>query len=58
MVVFAGLRNDVFIEGDLYEAINEGIRKGYREGYLRTSVVDHPCAGLIPVIILRQLIPP
>lgn len=42
VVVFAELGNEVFIEGDLYEAINEGIRKGYREGYLRTSVVDHP----------------
>lgn len=42
VVVFAELGNEVFIEGDLYEAINAGVRKGYKEGYLRTSVVDHP----------------
>jgi fumarate hydratase subunit alpha len=28
--------------GDLNEAVNEGIRKGYREGLLRMSVLDHP----------------
>lgn len=28
--------------GDLYEAINEGVKKGYEEGYLRHSIVDHP----------------
>ncbi|MET3506588.1 fumarate hydratase [Halalkalibacter oceani] len=30
------------IGGDLYEAINEGISKGYREGYLRFSMVNDP----------------
>lgn len=28
--------------GSLYDAINEGVRKGYEEGYLRYSIVDHP----------------
>ena len=28
--------------GSLYEAINEGVRKGYEEGYLRYSIVDNP----------------
>lgn len=28
--------------GDLNEAVNEGVRKGYREGLLRMSVLDHP----------------
>ncbi|MDQ0219516.1 fumarate hydratase [Peribacillus cavernae] len=28
--------------GNLYEAINEGVKKGYEEGYLRHSIVDHP----------------
>lgn len=28
--------------GSLYDAINEGVRKGYEEGYLRYSIVDNP----------------
>jgi fumarate hydratase subunit alpha len=28
--------------GKLYDAINEGVLKGYEEGYLRHSIVDHP----------------
>lgn len=30
------------VGGSLYDAINEGVRKGYEEGYLRHSIVDHP----------------
>lgn len=42
-VVFLELGQDVRIEGgDLYEAITEGVRKGYTEGYLRKSIVSHP----------------
>ncbi len=42
VVVFVELGNKVLIEGDLYEAINEGIKKAYDEGYFRKSVVRHP----------------
>jgi len=28
--------------GGLYEAINEGVRQGYKEGYLRASIVRSP----------------
>ena len=28
--------------GGLYEAINEGVKRGYEEGYLRHSIVDNP----------------
>ncbi|MBS3943570.1 MAG: fumarate hydratase [Dethiobacter sp.] len=28
--------------GTLEEAVNEGVRRGYREGYLRKSIVDDP----------------
>lgn len=42
VVVFAEIGNHVFLDGDLYEAINEGIRQGYHAGYLRKSVVKHP----------------
>lgn len=40
--VFVELGQDVRIIGDLNEAINEGVRLGYREGYLRASVVADP----------------
>lgn len=29
--------------GDLYTAINEGVRQGYDKGYLRKSIVSQPC---------------
>ncbi len=42
-VVFLEIGQDVhFIGGSLYEAINEGVRRGYKEGYLRCSVVSDP----------------
>lgn len=42
-VVFMKIGQDVHIEGmNLEDAINEGIRQGYVEGYLRKSVVKDP----------------
>ena len=42
-VVFAYLGQDVHITGGLLEdAVNEGVRQGYTEGYLRKSVVGDP----------------
>lgn len=42
-VVFVKIGQDVRIEGELLEdAINDGVRKGYTEGYLRKSVVNDP----------------
>lgn len=42
-VVFASVGQDVRIEGGvLPDAINEGVRQGYTEGYLRKSVVKDP----------------
>ena len=40
--VFLELGQEVHIAGDLDEAIQAGIRKGYTEGYLRCSVVADP----------------
>ena len=41
-VVFAEIGQEVhLVGGDLKEAINEGVRQGYQEGYLRKSVC-HP----------------
>ena len=42
VVVFVELGYDVHLEGDLYDAINEGIRQAYHEGFLRKSVAKHP----------------
>lgn len=42
-VVFLEIGQDVHLEGGLLEdAVNEGVRQGYTEGYLRKSVVRDP----------------
>ncbi len=42
-VVFLKIGQDVHIQGGYIEdAVNEGIRQGYKEGYLRKSVVGDP----------------
>ncbi|GFI46737.1 L(+)-tartrate dehydratase subunit alpha [Lachnospiraceae bacterium] len=44
-VVFIEMGQEVHIEGGLLgDAINEGVRRGYQEGYLRKSVVGDPIA--------------
>ncbi|MBQ9832188.1 MAG: fumarate hydratase [Clostridia bacterium] len=40
--VFLEIGQDVHINGDLTEAVNEGVRRGYTDGYLRKSVVKDP----------------
>ena len=40
-VIFMKIGQDVHIEGgNLTDAVNQGVRKGYEEGYLRKSVVE------------------
>ncbi|HWQ07023.1 MAG TPA: fumarate hydratase [Feifaniaceae bacterium] len=39
-VVFADHGEDLHIEGSLEQAVNEGVRLAYTEGYLRKSVLD------------------
>lgn len=42
-VIFLEIGQDVHLEGGLLEdAVNEGVRRGYVEGYLRKSVVGDP----------------
>ena len=42
-VVFADLGQEAMVVGaDFNQAIEEGVRRGYREGYLRKSVVNDP----------------
>lgn len=40
--VFVELGQEVHIDGSLEEAIQEGVRRGYLDGYLRKSVVSDP----------------
>lgn len=40
--VFVELGQEVHIAGDFEAAVNEGVRRGYGEGYLRKSIVADP----------------
>ena len=42
-VVFIEIGEEVSLDqGYLYDAVNEGVREAYKEGFLRKSVVDDP----------------
>jgi len=42
-VVFVDMGDQVFVkDGNLFEAIYEGVRQGYKEGYLRKSILGDP----------------
>lgn len=62
-VFFVKLGQDVHIEGGLLEdAINEGVRRGYTNGYLRKSVVNCPIERIntkdnTPAVIHYQIVP-
>ena len=62
-VIFLEIGQDVhLIGGDLTEAVNEGVRKGYTEGYLRKSVVSDPIirkntGDNTPAIIHEKIVP-
>ncbi len=64
VVVFLRLGQDVHLSGgDFRDAINEGVRQGYAEGYLRKSVVGDPLFGRrntrdnTPAVIHVELVP-
>ncbi|MBQ6692333.1 MAG: fumarate hydratase, partial [Clostridia bacterium] len=40
--VFLEIGQDVHVVGSIEDAVNEGVRQGYQEGYLRKSVVGDP----------------
>jgi len=47
-IVWLEMGQEVHITGgDLYKAVNEGVRKGYDEGYLRKSVVSQPFSARV-----------
>ena len=63
-VVFVELGQDVhLVGGDFTEAINEGVRQGYKDGYLRKSMVNDPIIDRIntkdntPAIIYTDIVP-
>ncbi len=61
-VVFLEVGTKVKINGDIYEAVNEGVRRGYKNGYLRKSMVRHPLDRIntkdnTPAVIHTRLIP-
>lgn len=41
-IVFVEIGQGIKIKGDLTDAINEGVKKGYEKAYLRNSVVSDP----------------
>lgn len=62
-VVFVEVGQEVHIAGgSLEEAIHEGVRQGYQEGYLRKSVVGDPIERIntkdnTPAIIYYEILP-
>lgn len=60
--VFVELGQDVHIEGNFEEAINEGVRRGYCDAFLRKSVVSDPILrgntnDNTPAVISLHLVP-
>ena len=61
--VFLEIGQDVhFVGGDLTDAINEGVRRGYTNGYLRKSVVKDPVrrgntGDNTPAMIYTEIVP-
>ncbi len=60
--VFVKIGQDVHVVGDLAEAIHEGVRQGYTEGYLRKSVVRDPLDRVntgdnTPAMIYYDIVP-
>lgn len=62
-VLFLEVGQDVhFTGGNLYDAVNEGVRRGYEEGYLRKSVVKDPIlrgntGDNTPAVIHTEIVP-
>lgn len=62
LVCFMEVGYDVHFDGDIYEAVNEGVRRAYVNGYLRKSVVKHPLDRVntkdnTPAIVHVKLVP-
>ena len=60
--VFLKIGQEVHINGNIEDAVNEGVRQGYTEGYLRKSVVRDPLDRVntgdnTPAFIYYELVP-
>ena len=60
--IFVEIGQEVYVDGNLTEAINEGVRQGYIEGYLRKSVVKDPVrrgntGDNTPAMIYTEIVP-
>ena len=60
--VFLKIGQDVHIVGDLRAAVDEGVKRGYGEGYLRKSVVKDPLRRVntgdnTPAMLYTELVP-
>ena len=60
--VFLEIGQDVHIEGNLKDAVNEGVRQGYVEGFLRKSCVKDPIDRVntgdnTPAVLYIDLVP-
>lgn len=60
--VFLEVGQEVHINGSLEDAVNEGVRQGYEEGYLRKSVVNDPIQRVntkdnTPAMIYYDIVP-
>ncbi|MBR2937114.1 MAG: fumarate hydratase [Oscillospiraceae bacterium] len=60
--VFLKIGQEVHINGNLEDAVNEGVRQGYTEGYLRKSVVRDPLDRVntgdnTPAMIYYEIVP-
>ena len=60
--VFLKIGQDVHITGDLREAVDEGVRRGYTQGYLRKSVVADPLRRVntgdnTPAMLYTEIVP-
>lgn len=60
--VFLKIGQDVHVTGSIEDAVNEGVRQGYGEGYLRKSVVRDPLDRVntgdnTPAMIYYEMVP-
>ncbi len=60
--VFLKIGQEVHIDGNITDAVNEGVRQGYAEGYLRKSVVRDPLDRVntgdnTPAMLYYELVP-
>ncbi len=62
VVIFLEIGREIALDFDIYDAINNGVRMGYSEGYLRKSIVNHPFNRVntkdnTPAIIHTKIVP-